>query len=79
MDELLYHGKVSARKKLKEKEICFNGPSSCTSDCYFHLRQTKKNLWGYKIPVSSGVNTDIEEKLFKWYTRLRYYQLELKV
>ena len=23
MDELLYHGKVSARKKLKEKEICF--------------------------------------------------------
>lgn len=69
MDKLLYHGKVSARKKLKEKEICFKWPKQLHVRSLFSFKTNKeKNLWVYKIPVSSGVNTDIEEKLFKWYT-----------
>ena len=69
MDELLYHGKVSARKKLKEKEICFKWPKQLHFRPLFSFKTNKeKILWVYKISVSSGVNTDIEEKLFKWYT-----------
>ena len=66
MDELLYHGKVSARKKLKEKEICFKWPKQLYFRLLFSLKTNKKKeslgvqnpcfLWGKHRQRKSYLN-----------------------